>query len=810
MKIRNVLNFIGIATICLVLIMTLFQPKAWASSSAIATGNSTTDGRPVAWKNRDHWSTSDGWKVIPYHYQADGSSFGAGDRYLSSFNYSGVSAIGSSGIDEHTSIQIPWVGANDRGLGLVQVAGHTLTSSFAEDNGFPVSQDLENGMRAGYLNHIILSRAEHIDDVEQILRDTNDGGGFNGSFARNTSTIISVFDRWGNAATFEIDGDSFTRDNVTEEYAQDANGYFTALHDDDKDTTNPLDGEYSGFDWRTNFSKVNWTKSNGFPYFVDNQVTDVDGNGNITSEGTIPDGIHDWSYSSSAVKRYPRAGIRMDDPHLKDYRYFIQKDVGSYALGDKNSIETLSRNIGYLPREEKPTGWHLNRFVSTFGTVLVGSKIDDPYEGRLTTIWVALGEPAAGIFVPIFPYAGEVPEELMDMYSSINEKRRQVYDYTDDNACGYSCGRNSDHDIDTYALTGEYYGESGVMKYTFDIENWAFDQYDNFMTELRDGSRTLNELKSDMIQWQKAVAQQMKEYYESETSIFPAVEDAYVRSDNPDSNYNNFLSVQHDDRISYLKFNLKGVTGKPIQSIKLRLTESDNGLAGDTNFFVTKTTSSWNEQTVTWNTKPSTDGKTYGTYNAGQLNENEVIDIPLNPSFIEQGDGEYSIALVGSSGSMDDEFSMRETLKGAKIIVEFGDLNNIELDNRDATMYSEWSSSSTQPNYYGDNYLYRSTSGTGKEVVWTPYITNPGNYEIYYWLPDGTSNRTTMAPYTINYSGGSTTVFVDQTVSGGRWVQLGNTAYPFEAGIHGNVELSSSASDGKYVIADAVKFVKVN
>ncbi len=189
-------------------------------------------------------------------------------------------------------------------------------------------------------------------------------------------------------------------------------------------------------------------------------------------------------------------------------------------------------------------------------------------------------------------------------------------------------------------------------------------------------------------------------------------------------------------------------------------------------------------------------------------NENEVIDIPLDPSFIE-GDNIYEIALTGTSGSVDNEFSMRDTLDGAKIIVDFGDLNDIILDNKDATLSSEWLTSTTEPDYYGHNYLYRSTNGTEKKVVWTPYITNPGNYEIYYWLPDGTSNRVTDAPFTINYSGGSVTINVDQTVPGGKWVQLGTGAYLFESGMHGSVELSSTASNGNYVIADAVRFVKV-
>ncbi|TDE14335.1 hypothetical protein [Jiangella asiatica] len=490
--------------------------SAHASSSGTATGSSTVDGRPVIWKNRDHWSTPDGWQVFPYAYAADGSSFGAGDRYTARFDYTGITAHGTSGVDAITGGRIPWSGSNDRGLGLVQVAGHTLTSAFAADHGFPVSQDLANGMTGGYLNHVLLSRAEHVDEVEQILRDTNDGGGFNGSTARNTSTIISVFDRWGNAATFEIDGDSFTRDNVTTEHLPDPDGTYTSPHDDDKDQPNPADGAYGGFDWRTNFSKVAWTKATGFPFFVDEQVTTVDANGDIVNSGDTPDGIHDWEDSSSAVYRHTRVGIRMDDPHDKSYRYFIQQEVPSHGIPTEHSIESLSRSIGDLPYTgEKPTGWHVNRFVSTFGFVSVGAKPGDPYDGRLTTIWVALGEPSVSVFVPVFPFAGTVPDELADMYLASNAKRHLVYDYTDDAACGYSCGRNVDHSIDVDALVGAggYYGEGGIQKYTFGIENWAFDQYDAFMADLRTGTRTEAQLRADMIAWQEDIAAVIKSHY---------------------------------------------------------------------------------------------------------------------------------------------------------------------------------------------------------------------------------------------------------------------------------------------------------
>lgn len=58
------------------------------------------------------------------------------------------------------------------------------------------------------------------------------------------------------------------------------------------------------------------------------------------------------------------------------------------------------------------------------------------------------------------------------MYQASNQKRKQVYSYTNDDSCGQSCGRNIDHSIDINALSGDgYYGEGGIQRYAFGIEN---------------------------------------------------------------------------------------------------------------------------------------------------------------------------------------------------------------------------------------------------------------------------------------------------------------------------------------------------
>ncbi len=73
------------------------------------------------------------------------------------------------------------------------------------------------------------------------------------------------------------------------------------------------------------------------------------------------------------------------------------------------------------------------------------------------------------------------------------------------------------------------------------------------------------------------------------------------------------------------------------------------------------------------------------------------------------------------------------------------------------------------------------------------------------WYVQGT-NRPTDAPFTINHSGGYSTVSVDQTTNGSQWVVLGSYSFPTSGGSVVVSNLSSVA--GKAVIADAVRFVR--
>ncbi len=532
-----------------------------ACSIAGATGASTGDGRPVLFKNRDAWGSKDDWKVFAFSHEATGDTFGSEDRYGDRFNFTGVGDLDS--IDPASDEYYPWAGANEKGLALVQGGNHSLKANVITAQGYTPDEDT-NGMDNGQLNMLILSRCETVDEVEELLRDTNAGGGWNGSQARFTTSLVMVFDRYGNMATFEVGPTDFTRDNVTAEYYKDNNGFYSDIHDDDKDLANPVDGAYSGFDWRTNFNRVSYVSAN-YPFFVDESTTKVIDN-TVVNTGDTPDGIHDWEYSISAVSRWSRVGHRMDDPLLKDYQYMIQKNTGAKGMPKLYDIESLAKSIGNLPYDgEKPTGLHINRFATTFSVVITGSKIDDPHDGSLTTIWLAQGEPTVSVFIPIFAPL-KTPGCLHNMYRFTNEKRKLVYDYDDDDSLGYSTGRNVDHAIDTQALTGssdngsQYYGEGGIQYPIFQSEYWAYDQYDAFLQYLRTASLTERQLKTVMKLWQDVIANLMKTAYRMNISVPDMLDQKYAPS----------ISSQFDDI-------REACNSKDYQALRLHL-ESLHGL----------------------------------------------------------------------------------------------------------------------------------------------------------------------------------------------------------------------------------------
>ena len=134
-----------------------------------------------------------------------------------------------------------------------------------------------------------------------------------------------------------------------------------------------------------------------------------------------------------------------------------------------------------------------------------------------------------------------------------------------------------------------------------------------------------------------------------------------------------------------------------------------------------------------------------------------------------------------------------------------GVVSDLIIDNTNAVVVgANWSTGTSSPDKYGPDYRF-DTQGVGANYLqYIPLIPEKGPYQVYAWYPQG-SNRTTNAPYVIDYNGGTQTVFVNQQTNGGQWNLLGK--YIFTAGTSGDIKINDAFPDaGKVVMADAVKF----
>lgn len=140
-----------------------------------------------------------------------------------------------------------------------------------------------------------------------------------------------------------------------------------------------------------------------------------------------------------------------------------------------------------------------------------------------------------------------------------------------------------------------------------------------------------------------------------------------------------------------------------------------------------------------------------------------------------------------------------------------GVVNDLILDDEEATVVGAWTQASSSPGYHNIGYRYRG-AGTGANYVeFRPNILTPGHYQVSAWYvasaPGG--NRTTNSPHVIVYQGGSQTIGVNQEANGSQWFPLG--IFPFATGTNGYVRVTDAIPEptGNLTFADGIKFTFV-
>lgn len=135
-------------------------------------------------------------------------------------------------------------------------------------------------------------------------------------------------------------------------------------------------------------------------------------------------------------------------------------------------------------------------------------------------------------------------------------------------------------------------------------------------------------------------------------------------------------------------------------------------------------------------------------------------------------------------------------------------MEGVVVDNTDAQLDGDWSSSASVGGFVGGDYAHDSNEGKGeKKAVFTPKLPRPGLYEIRVYYT-ANPNRATNVPVTISNRAESRSVVVDQRKAPkvGGYAPVG--VFNADAGNGLRVTITNAETDG-YVVLDAVQFVPV-
>ncbi len=149
------------------------------------------------------------------------------------------------------------------------------------------------------------------------------------------------------------------------------------------------------------------------------------------------------------------------------------------------------------------------------------------------------------------------------------------------------------------------------------------------------------------------------------TLSFAPVADSYVQSDAPSTNFGSSVQVVADAsplRRTLLKFNVTGVNGRSVQSVKLRLTCVDGSPAGGSVHRVPA--SSWDETTVTWNNQPAADPATLASL--GRVSAGTTYEVDLTGLVADDGTVTIELDSASTDGAY---YSSREGSAPPQLLV---------------------------------------------------------------------------------------------------------------------------------------------
>jgi hypothetical protein len=148
-----------------------------------------------------------------------------------------------------------------------------------------------------------------------------------------------------------------------------------------------------------------------------------------------------------------------------------------------------------------------------------------------------------------------------------------------------------------------------------------------------------------------------------EVSVYPEA-DTTVNSGNPSKNKGADLTLEVDGsptRSAYFRFDITEFSGN-VESVKLRLEVANPSPVGGTIHSISD--NSWNEDTVTFNTRPDIDGPALDTL--GAVDVGDIVEFDVTPAV--DGNGTYSFAIVSDNADK-VEYLSREDLNNPPVLI---------------------------------------------------------------------------------------------------------------------------------------------
>ena len=144
------------------------------------------------------------------------------------------------------------------------------------------------------------------------------------------------------------------------------------------------------------------------------------------------------------------------------------------------------------------------------------------------------------------------------------------------------------------------------------------------------------------------------------------------------------------------------------------------------------------------------------------------------------------------------------------IVLDKSELPGIVVDNTEAKLVGQWKHSVHTPPFVGVSYIHDMKEKKGKKsATFTPNLPRTGLYEVRV-SHNSNIRRANGVPITVRHAKGKTVVKINE----GQPAPIAKLfrsigIFEFKKGRAGSVTISTTGTEGKYVIVDAVQFLIV-